>query len=145
VTKQGGSSALEGAERGATHVALSAIDVDGGLVRENELTQYEGSFVHRALHYRKAPKRKSERAQNLVEQPTGMAAGVPGVRRCNRSVACDVITVEGKKITKSPAQLFATCDVKDPIKGRTRRQRVRKNRTLRVLGPVQTPKCVATN
>ena len=139
VTKQGGSSALEGVKRGTTYVALSAIDVDGGLVRENGLTQYEGSLVHRALHYRKAPKRKSKRTQSLGEQPTGMAAGVLGVRRCNRSVVCDAITVKGEKITKSPAQLFATYDVKGPIKGRTRRQRVRKNRTLRVLGPVQTP------
>ena len=44
-----------------------------------------------------------------------------------------------------PAQLFATYDVKGPIKGRTRRQRVRKNRTLRVLEPVQTPGCIAYN
>jgi hypothetical protein len=115
VTKQGGSSALEGVKRGTTYVALSAIDVDGGLVRENGLTQYEGSLVHRALHYRKAPKRKIKRAQSLVEQPTGMAAGVLGVRRCSRSVACDVMTVEGGEITKSPAQLFATYDVKGPI------------------------------
>ena len=61
------------------------------------------------------------------------------MRRCNRSVVCDAITVKGEKITKSPAQLSATYDLKGPLKGRTKRQRVRKNRTLRVLGPVQTP------
>ena len=51
-----------------------------------------------------------------------MAAGALGVRKCSRSVACGVI-LEGEKITKSPAELLATYDAKDPIKGRMRRQR----------------------
>ena len=74
-----------------------------------------------------------------------MAAGVLGVRKCNQEVVCDVITLSGEKITDTPAQLFAKYDVKGPIKGRIRRQRVRKNRTLRVLEPVHTPDCVAND
>ena len=58
---------------------------------------------------------------------------------------CDIVTLEGKRDSKTLRQLKATYDVKGPIKGRVRRQRVRKNRTLRVLEPVHTPDCVAND
>ena len=144
-TKQGGSSVLEGVRRGITYVSLGASTVNDGLVREDGLTRYESSLVHRALHYRKTPKRKSKHKRDSAAKQTGMAAGVLKVRKCNQEVVCDVITLSGEKITDTPAQLFAKYDVKGPIKGRVRRQRVRKNRTLRILEPVQTPSCIAYN
>jgi hypothetical protein len=78
------------------------------------LAKYEGSLVHRALHYRKVLKRKGKHTRVLVQKPVGMAAGVLGVRKCNRSAACDVITLEGEKTTKSPAQLFCNLRCKRP-------------------------------
>jgi hypothetical protein len=56
--------------------------------------------------------------------------------------------LEGKRDSKTLRQLTAAYqwyDVRGSIKGRARRQRVRKNRTLRVLEPVQTPGCIAYN
>ncbi len=56
--KKGSTSPLDGVKTKRTYVALSAREVDDGMVTENGLTKYEGGMVHRALHHRKAPKRK---------------------------------------------------------------------------------------
>lgn len=101
--------------------------MNDGLVREDGLERYESSLVHRELHYRKAPKRKSKHKRDSAAKQTGMAAGVLKVRKCNQEVACDVIALSGEKNTNTPAQLLARYDVKSPIRGRIRRQRVRKN------------------
>ena len=47
---------------------------------------------------------------------------------------CDVITLEGIKHSKTIKQLSAIYDIKGPIKGRVRKKRLRKGRTLRILG-----------
>ena len=52
---KGSTSPLDGAQSKLTYVALSAREVDDGMVAENGLTRYEGSMVHRALHHRKVP------------------------------------------------------------------------------------------
>ena len=55
---------LDGVRNRRSYIALSAQDVDDGLVMESGLTKYEGSMVHRALHHRKVLKRKSSKREH---------------------------------------------------------------------------------
>ena len=74
-------------------------------------------LVHRALHYRKTPKRT--RGAATRRKFVGMAAGILAVRPQGHGSVCDIATLEGKRDSKTLRQLKATYDAKGPIKGRT--------------------------
>ena len=127
---------LDGVRNKRSYIALSAQDVDDGLVMKSGFTKYEGSMVHRALHHRKVPKRKSSKREHksTSRPPSGMAAGILRVRKGGDEILCDVVTLAGAKQSKTIKQLKAMYDIKGPIKGRVRKKSLRKSRTLRILG-----------